>query len=90
MKKWILTPEKFLKEEEVKRLRTFMEEKAIVAITKRQKKPIRDWAIIDIALSAGLRATTPESYLFKSERNDKITLSAIQKCFKTCGLRQAA
>ena len=57
MKKWVLTPEKFLKEEEIKQLRTFMEEKAIVAIAKRQKKPIRDWAIIDIALSAGLRAS---------------------------------
>ena len=139
MKTWILTQEKFLKEEEVKRLRSFMEEKAIVAITKRQKKPVRDWALIDIALSAGLRAseignlkikdihvgkgenaifvfegkgkksrlikigeklkrhlkdfilwkksvyepTTPESYLFKSERNSKMQLSAIQKCFKT-------
>ena len=138
MKKWILTPDKFLKEEEVKRLRSFMEEKSIVAITKRQKKPVRDWAIIDIALSAGLRASEigdikvkdvhvgkgessifvskgkgdksrlvmigeklkrhlkdyilwkktvyepdqPDDYLFKSERNDKIGLSAIQKCFK--------
>ena len=57
MKKWILTPEKYLKEHEVKSLRTFIEEKAIVAISKKQKKPIRDWAIIDIALSAGLRAS---------------------------------
>jgi len=139
VKKWILTPDKFLKEEEVKRLRSFMEEKAIVAITKRQKKPVRDWAIIDIALSAGLRASEigdlkvkdihvgkgensifvskgkgsksrlvmigeklkrhlkdyiawkksvyepadPESYLFRSERNHKMTLTGIQKQFKT-------
>jgi len=57
VKKWVLTPEKFLKEEEVKRFRSFLEEKAIVAIAKRQKKPIRDWGIIDIAMSAGLRAS---------------------------------
>lgn len=57
MKKWILTPEKYLKENEIQRLRTFLEEKAIVAQAKKQKKPIRDWAVIDIALSAGLRAS---------------------------------
>jgi len=57
MKKWVLTPEKFLKEDEIKQLRSFMEEKAIVAIAKRHKKPVRDWAIIDIAMSAGLRAS---------------------------------
>ena len=57
MKKWVLTPEKFLKENEVQTLRTFLEEKAIVALAKSQKKPIRDWAIIDLALSSGLRAS---------------------------------
>lgn len=36
---------------------TFLEEKAIVALAKNQKKPIRDWAIVDIALSSGLRAS---------------------------------
>ena len=138
MKQWVLTPDKYLKEEEVKRLRSFMADKAIAAITKRQKKPVRDWVIIDIALSAGLRASEigdlkvkdvhvgkgesaifvakgkgdksrlvmigeklkrhlkdflawkrthyepcqPDDYLFKSERNHKMTLSAIQKAFK--------
>jgi len=57
MKKWILTPEKYLKEHETKLLRTFLEEKSIVALSRDQRKPIRDWAIIDIALSAGLRAS---------------------------------
>jgi len=57
MKKWILTPEKYLKDHEIKSLRSFLEEKAIVSLTKKQKKPVRDWAIIDIALSAGLRAS---------------------------------
>ena len=57
MKKWILTPEKYLKDWEVKILRAFLEEKSIVALAKKQKKPVRDWAIIDTALSAGLRAS---------------------------------
>jgi len=57
MKKWVLTPDKFFKENEVQTLRTFLEEKAIVALAKNQKKPIRDWAIIDIALSSGLRGS---------------------------------
>jgi len=57
MKKWILTPDKYLKENEVKTLRTFLEEKALVALTKKRKTPVRDWAIVDISLSAGLRAS---------------------------------
>lgn len=57
MKKWVLTPEKFLKEDEIKQLRDFMEDRAIVGIAKKHKKPVRDWGIIDIAMSAGLRAS---------------------------------
>ncbi len=57
MKKWVLTPEKFLKEDEIKQLREFMEDRAIVAMAKKHKKPVRDWGIIDIAMSAGLRAS---------------------------------
>jgi len=57
MKKWILTPDKYLKDHETKLLRTFLEEKSIVAKAKNQKKPIRDWTIIDIALSSGLRVS---------------------------------
>lgn len=57
MKKWILTPDKYLKEYETKALRTFLEEKAIVGVAKGRKKPPRDWAIIDIAFSTGLRAS---------------------------------
>jgi len=57
MKKWILTPDKYLKEHEIKTLRTTLEEKSIVALSKNRKKPIQDWAIIDIALSTGLRAS---------------------------------
>jgi site-specific recombinase XerD len=57
MQQWILTPDKYLKEPEAKQLRTFMEDKALAAYARDQKKPIRDWAIIDIALSSGLRAS---------------------------------
>ena len=57
MKQWILTPDKYLKEPEQKQLRSFMEDKALAACARDQKKPIRDWAIIDIALSSGLRAS---------------------------------
>ncbi len=57
MKKWLLTPDKYLKEHEIKTVRLLLQEKAIVALSRKQKKPIRDWAMIDIALSAGLRAS---------------------------------
>ena len=57
MKRWILTPDRYLKESEAKQLRIFTEEKSIVALAKKKKKPVQDWAIIDIALSSGLRAS---------------------------------
>jgi len=55
MKKWILTPDKYLKPEEATILRGYLEDKSLAAIAKKKKKPVRDWAAIDIALSAGLR-----------------------------------
>lgn len=138
MNSWILTPEKYLKEHEAKKLLKVLEEKSIVAIAKKQKKPIRDYMLINLALSTGLRASElgdlkikslfvgkgestvfvahskadksrlvyisekikkhlknylrwkkesgesvkPDSYLFTSERSDKMTLSAVQKRFK--------
>jgi integrase/recombinase XerD len=57
MQKWILTPDKYLKDHEIKALRAFMEDKSFVAMAKRRKKPVRDWMMIDVALSAGLRAS---------------------------------
>ena len=71
MKPWILTPQKYLKEEEVKRLRTLLEEKAIVALSKRQKKAIRDWMLIDLALSTGLRVGEISSLKLKDIYLDK-------------------
>ena len=57
MKKWILTPDKYLKPEEAALLRGYLEDKALAALAKKKKKPVRDWAMIDVALSAGLRAS---------------------------------
>ena len=54
MKKWILTPNKYLKDHEIKILMTLLEEKSIIAQVKSRKKPIRCGAIVDIALSTGL------------------------------------
>jgi len=71
MKKWILTPDKFLKEDEVHALRTLLQEKAIVALARKQKKPIRDWAVIDIALSGGLRASEITNLKIKDAHIDK-------------------
>jgi len=57
MNPWILTPEKFLKADEIKCLRRLLVEKAIVAQTRKQKKPVRDWMLLDLALESGLRAS---------------------------------
>lgn len=73
MKKWVLTPDKYLKPEEAALLRGYLEDKALAAIVKKKKKPVRDWAMIDIALSAGLRAseithlTVQDAHLGKGE-----------------------
>ena len=52
---WILTPDKFLIEEEVQKLRKACRDTADLARSKGQFNPIRAWMIIDLALQAGLR-----------------------------------
>ena len=52
---WILTPDKFLTEDEVQNLRKVCIVATDLARSKRQFKHIRDWMIIDLALQAGLR-----------------------------------
>ena len=52
---WILTPDKFLTEEEVDKLRKICIDAADLARLKRQFKSIRDWMIINLALQSGLR-----------------------------------
>ena len=52
---WILTPDKFLTENEVQKLRNSCINASDLARSKGRFKPIRDWMIIDLALQAGLR-----------------------------------
>ena len=52
---WILTPDKFLTEDEVQNLRKICKDAADLAKSKGQLNAIRAWMIIDLALQAGLR-----------------------------------
>jgi len=52
---WVLEPSKFLSKEEAKRLLETARDRAEVLSAKRRKTPIRDYLIIDLALSTGLR-----------------------------------
>lgn len=52
---WILEPSKFLTKEEAKKLLETARGRAEVVFAKRRKIPIRDYLIIDLALSTGLR-----------------------------------
>ena len=52
---WILEPSKFLTKEEAKKLLETARNRAEVVFAKRRKIPVRDYLIIDLALSTGLR-----------------------------------
>jgi len=52
---WILTPDKFLTEKEVQKLRKACRDAADLAKSKGQLNAIRAWMIIDLAIQAGLR-----------------------------------
>ena len=52
---WVLEPSKFLSKEEAKKLLETARDRAEVAFAKRLKIPVRDYLIIDLALSTGLR-----------------------------------
>ena len=52
---WVLNRTKFLSEEEVNRLLETAKERAEIAKKKRNKVAVRDYFIIDLALSTGLR-----------------------------------
>jgi site-specific recombinase XerD len=54
---WIVTPDKFLSEEEVKRLVQTCSQKAEYAEYCNNWIAIRDWMIIDLALNTGLRVS---------------------------------
>ena len=52
---WVLEPSKFLTKEEAKKVLETARNRAEVVFAKRRKIPIRDYLIIDLALSTGLR-----------------------------------
>ena len=52
---WILTPDKFLTEKEVQKLRKTCKDASDLARLKGQFTAIRAWMIIDLGLQAGLR-----------------------------------
>ena len=54
---WILTPDKFLSDEEYKVLMKTCKQAAEFAVLRNRIKPIRDYMIIDIALNSGLRVS---------------------------------
>jgi len=52
---WILEPSKFLSKEEAKKLLETARDRAEVVFAKKRKIPVRDYLIVDLALSTGLR-----------------------------------
>jgi site-specific recombinase XerD len=52
---WILDPGKFLSEEEAKRLLETAKERDQLAVARGLRAPVRDYFIVDLAMSAGLR-----------------------------------
>ena len=57
MSQWIVTPDKFLTEEESKRLRRYCEDVAIIAKSKGNQMAVRNRLIIEMALGTGLRVS---------------------------------
>ena len=55
MPNWIITPDKYLSDEEVNKLIRVCSNAAELASNKDQWVAIRDWMIIDLALNTGLR-----------------------------------
>lgn len=56
-KDWLITQDKYLTREEVKKLRQSAEAEALRAKKRGVLGPVRDWMILDMALSSGLRAS---------------------------------
>lgn len=57
MNKWVLKPNKYLRDEEIKRLRKFCQERSELDLSRGRKQGVRDWLIVNLGLSAGLRAS---------------------------------
>ena len=57
MSQWIVTPDKFLTDEESKKLRRMCEEASIIAKSKGNQLAVRNRLIIEMALGTGLRVS---------------------------------
>lgn len=57
MSQWIITPEKYLNEDEVKALRKVASDQAILARSKGNQTAVRNQLIIELALGTGLRVS---------------------------------
>ncbi len=57
MPQWTITPDKYLTADEVKQLRRTCYELALIAKAKGNHAPVRDSAIIELALGTGLRVS---------------------------------
>ena len=56
-KQWLITPDKYLSTNEIKQLTTTIDDAAILAKSKGKFAPVRDYAIIHLALGTGLRVS---------------------------------
>ena len=56
-KKWELTRDKYISMDEVRRLRRSSEDRALADLAKGRTGAVRTWALIDLALSTGLRVS---------------------------------
>jgi site-specific recombinase XerD len=54
-KKWELTRDKYMSLDEVRRLRRTSEDRALADLAKGRTSAVRAWAVVDLALSTGLR-----------------------------------
>ncbi|MEE8208265.1 MAG: tyrosine-type recombinase/integrase, partial [Nitrosomonadaceae bacterium] len=57
MSNWIITPDKYLTEEETKQLRKTCRNTALLAKAKGIQSPVRDALIIEVAINTGLRVS---------------------------------
>jgi len=56
-KRWELTRDKYMSMDEVRRLRRSAEDRALADLAKGRTTAVRTWAVIDLALSTGLRVS---------------------------------
>lgn len=57
MKKWEITREKYMSLDEIRKLRRSSEDRALADLAKGRTSGVRSWAVIDLALSTGLRVS---------------------------------